>query len=211
MLKVKRIIAGCIATISLLVMNPVQANAEWKQDSAGWCYTEGNLRATGWKQIDTNWYYFDLNGYMAYDTIIDGYYVNNYGAWSNNIPSSAVYNKIMRMNNKYPEGMTWTNDNSYHWKGAENFDGYGCAAFAFILSDAAFGNIPGRYHNNCDNIRVGDIIRLDDNHSVVALEIKDNSVVVAEGNYNSSIHWGREISLDTIKESCTHIITRYPQ
>ncbi len=43
----------------------VPANAEWRQDSTGWWYAEGNSWATGWRQINGNWYYFDDKGYMV--------------------------------------------------------------------------------------------------------------------------------------------------
>ncbi len=88
--------------------------------------------------------------------------------------------------------------------------GYGCAAFAFELSDAAFGDLPGRELHEFDNIRVGDIIRVENgNHSVVVLEVYSDKIVVCEGNFNSSVHWGREISR-TDTSSWTYILTRYP-
>src|SRR5699024_5759773 len=36
---------------------------------------------TGWKQIDSDWYYFDKNGVMAADTWIGDYYVDESGKW----------------------------------------------------------------------------------------------------------------------------------
>lgn len=59
----KAMTLGIIAT-SLLVVNPVGASAEWKQDSTGWWYTEGDSYAKGWRSFNGNWYYFDLQGYM---------------------------------------------------------------------------------------------------------------------------------------------------
>ena len=41
----------------------------------------------------------------------------------------------------YPEGMPWTNDDTYAWKGGIYSSGGGCTGFAFMLSDACFGNI----------------------------------------------------------------------
>ena len=80
------------------------------------------------------------------------------------------------------------------------------------MSDAAFGDLPSRTHTNFDDIRVGDIIRMNyDMHSVVALEVYDTYIVVAEGNFNSSIHWGRQISLDEIRQTGTYVTTRYPE
>ena len=131
---------------------------------------------------------------------------------SDNLSDENVYKAMTSLKNDYPEGMTWTNDNYYAWKGGIYSGGYGCAGFAFMLSDAAFGNLPARTHNNFSNIRVGDIIRMNyDTHSVIVLVVKDESVIVAEGNYNSSIHWGREILLSEIKKTGTYVMTRYPK
>lgn len=121
-----------------------------------------------------------------------------------------VYNDIMALQDDYPEGMEWTNDNFYGSK--SGFGGYGCHAFALIMSDSAFGYLNFQtQHTNFDDLKVGDLVRLNnDTHTVVILEIKDSSVIVAEGNYNSSIHWGREISKDTINNTGTYVLTRYP-
>ena len=62
------------------------------------------------------------------------------------------------------------------------------------MSDAAFGDVKAQIHKDYNNIKVGDILRVDhDTHSVIVLEVREDSVIVAEGNFNSSIHWGREI------------------
>lgn len=130
---------------------------------------------------------------------------------SNAALESEVYNKIIAMKEQFPEGMPWTNDNYYAWNAGIYSGGYGCAGFAFILSDAAFGTeAPAYIHEDYNNIRVGDILRINnDTHSVVVLEVKPNSVIVAEGNYNSSIHWGREISKSNLPGPGNYIMSRY--
>lgn len=121
-----------------------------------------------------------------------------------------VYNVLIAQKAVFPEGMSWTNDNFVAWKGGIYSGGFGCAGFAFALSDAAFGDAPARMHEDYDNIRVGDILRINSNtHSVIVLEVKDSSVVVAEGNYNSSIHWGREIAISDVSREDDYIMTRY--
>jgi len=57
---------------------------------------------------------------------------------------------------------------------------------------------------------VGDMIRIGDYHTVVVLEKKENSVMVTEGNYNSSIHWGREITRSSLEREGFSVRTRYP-
>lgn len=126
------------------------------------------------------------------------------------ITEESAYQAIMALKAQYPEGMRYTNDNSYYCAALRTM-GYGCAGFAFICSDAAFGNLPGRQHRNFDQIRVGDILRVDNNsHSVVVLEKRANSVIVTEGNFNSSIHWGREITRQELEAGDFVVTTRYP-
>lgn len=122
---------------------------------------------------------------------------------------NAAYQAMIALKAQYPEGMHWTNDNYYGWNGGIYSGGYGCAGFAFMLSDAAFGKAPARMHYDFGSVRVGDIVRMNgDTHSVIILEVRDNSVIVAEGNYNSSIHWGREISKAALAAG-DNVITRY--
>ncbi|WP_238917984.1 leucine-rich repeat protein [Clostridium sp. YIM B02555] len=79
-LKLTKVIASTLVIASVLALNPIGASAEWESDPRGWWYTEGNSWATGWRLINSKWYYFDSKGYMAKDTTIDGYYVNDSGA-----------------------------------------------------------------------------------------------------------------------------------
>lgn len=85
MKKFKRLLASFVAVLTLLAINPVGANAEWKENNNSWWYTEGNSYATGWRLIDGNWYYFNSDGYMAKNTTIDGYYLGNGGTWTNSM------------------------------------------------------------------------------------------------------------------------------
>ena len=133
-----------------------------------------------------------------------------------------VLSDIKAMKKKYPEGYKWTIKDSYTWDANTYYVdnttcvGYGCVGFAFLLSDAAFGKynrsrkVSGSGWYN--KIHVGDIVRIyNDSHSVVVLEKKKDSIIVVEGAYNNSVHWGREISMSEVKETGTYLITRYPQ
>lgn len=99
MKRFKRITGSIIASITVLAAMPLAANAEWRQNNTGWWYSQGQSYATNWAKIDGQWYYFDSNGYMktgwikdngnlyylngdgtmAYDTTINGYYINSNG------------------------------------------------------------------------------------------------------------------------------------
>ncbi len=123
-----------------------------------------------------------------------------------------VYNILVAAKKEYPEGMKWTNDDYYMWNGGVYAAGCGCAAFAFMLSDDAFGALPARIHEDYDNIRVGDILRLyDDRHSVIVLEVRDEKITLAEGNFKGMIHWGRTMTVDEVKADGTYVMTRYPR
>ena len=70
--------------------------------------------------------------------------------------------------------------------------------FAMMASDVVFGkDTPVYQYYDKSQIRVGDILRINnDTHSVIAIKIDGNMITIAEGNYNSSIHYGRVIDID---------------
>lgn len=79
--KLKKVIAGTLVAASVLMLNPIGASAEWKQDTTGWWYADGSSWVTGWKLIDQKWYYFNPDGYMERNTTIGGYQLGSDGAW----------------------------------------------------------------------------------------------------------------------------------
>lgn len=131
-------------------------------------------------------------------------------ATNQNNPYANAYNIMTSFKNSYPEGMRYTNDDFYRWKGGIYYGGYGCAGFAFMLSDAVFGNNKAEIHYDINSIRVGDILRINnDSHSVIVLEVNEEGVVLAEGNYNSSVHWGRTMSWNELTRTVDYVMTRY--
>ena len=121
-----------------------------------------------------------------------------------------LYSKMMAKQSEYPERMTWTNNDCYFFK-VQSTRGCGCAGFAFILSDACFGDLPAKTLNECRNFKVGDIVRINNNsHSVIILKIESNIITIAEGNFNSSIHWGRTFKISELEANCNYIIRRNP-
>ena len=120
-----------------------------------------------------------------------------------------AYKAIIGLKGDYYEGRYWTNASSYYWETAR-MSCSGCAAFAAIASDAAFGKTaPVKTHYSFDKIKVGDIIRIGNYHSVVVLKKKSSSIIVAEGNFNNSIHWGREIPYSELASEGFYVTTRY--
>ena len=138
------------------------------------------------------------------------------------LSEETIRSKMLALKSSYPEGMKFNNDtpfnssNPYQAKGqlidSISYTAKGCAAFALLLTDAAFGDLPFFELRSFtfEELRVGDVLRLNNNtHSVVILEKKANSVILAEGNYNNAVHWGRELSRSEVM-AATYAWTRYP-
>ncbi len=137
-----------------------------------------------------------------------------------------VYEAIIAMKAQYPEGTRWDIDSEYHSPYNGNYY-FACMGFAWLLSDAAFGDAREVYCDySYEALRVGDIVVVNtgwSGHAFVVLEKYDHGIYIAEGNYNSSVHWGRYISRETLDSVGTeagtgfpvpytnYFITRYPQ
>lgn len=120
-----------------------------------------------------------------------------------------VYDAIMSLQQDYPQGMSWTNDNTWY-DDEGNSHGRGCVAFAALCQYTAFGDVPGHYVDSLDDVKVGDSIRIGNYHTVIVLEKKTNSVIVTEGNFNFQINWGREIPFSEIESAGYKIYSYYP-
>ncbi|MBA8790061.1 leucine-rich repeat protein [Clostridium saccharobutylicum] len=79
-LKLTKVMASSLILASVFALNPIGASAEWKKDSKGWWYTEGDSWATGLREINGKQYYFDKTGYMVEDKIVDNLYFDSNGA-----------------------------------------------------------------------------------------------------------------------------------
>ncbi len=135
--------------------------------------------------------------------------VKKYVDWER-LTQKNVYKTLIKLKKKYPNRSSWDNSICYEWTGGYFKKGCGCAGFAFLLSDVAFYNRTATMHKNFDNIKIGDTIRLDsDSHTVIALKVKKDYIVVAEGNYQGQVRWGRKISIDEVKKTGTYVLTRY--
>lgn len=140
-----------------------------------------------------------------------------------------AYATLMSLQDEYYEGRKWTNFEPYGSQGSlgpyYTFRGgaikgarlgVGCAALVFEYSDHVFGTLPARVLDNdgsfvYEDIKVGDFLRVNSNHFVIVLQVSSGGIIVAEGNYNGSVHWGRAISRDTIMDTANFLVTRYPE
>jgi uncharacterized Zn finger protein len=82
-----------------------------------------------------------------------------------------------------------------------------------MLSDAAFGDRQARQITediSIETVRVGDVLRINgDTCSIIILEVHEDHVVIAEGNYNSTVHWERTLSAEEVA-AADYLLTRYP-
>ena len=142
-------------------------------------------------------------------------------AISPNITQQDVYNAIIALKEKYPEGTPWNGDyTKYVWNTTPEegvtFIGYDCAAFAYILSDEAFGYSPAYYVRDAKELRVGDIVHLGQNfnstgHYVVIIGVSPDGFTVAEGNYNKKVHWGDTFTRSQMEYYMDFGYSRYPE
>jgi len=96
MKKLSKLIAGLLLGMSILVLKPIGASAEFRQNSTGWWYHEMHNAtdswATGWREVNHRWYYFGEDGYMLHDTAVGIYSLGSDGAWLTPISLSSNVN-----------------------------------------------------------------------------------------------------------------------
>ena len=135
-----------------------------------------------------------------------------------------IVNAIMSLQETFPEGSPWGEDDRYFWfdvkeaTGYDRMQGGGCYGFAMLASDTPFGSpevTPVYKYYDKDKIRVGDILRINDHrHSVIVIEdmqecCGEGNFKVVEGNYYGHIvHYGRVINI--IRDGFDYGFTRYP-
>ena len=134
-----------------------------------------------------------------------------------------VYDKILSLQDIYPEGMPYSSKNHFHSKtdtptlgvggdlAGVSMNGHGCSAYGFYISDLCFGNLPAYYYNqgqwNFEDLKVGDLLS-GLGHMVVILEVHEDHIVITEGNYEETIHWFRTMTREECLESFA-LYTRY--
>ena len=57
----------------------------WQKEQGSWRFYENNQPVLDWKQIDNKWYYFNKEGVMISNIIIDDYLIQDNGALAKNI------------------------------------------------------------------------------------------------------------------------------
>ena len=78
-----KILSVLFVILLFLFANQAEINAEWKQSSKGWWYSENSYYSIGWRFIDGKWYNFDNLGCMRTGWVKDGtlsYYMGSDGS-----------------------------------------------------------------------------------------------------------------------------------
>lgn len=136
----------------------------------------------------------------------------------------SVYQKIIALKSQYPDGTPWTNETkTYSWPESIQLEngiartGRGCVAFAMLLSDAAFGDLPVRKHKDGTKIKIGDIVRAwGDTHSAIIIGKNDTDYILSEGNIvfpggSGVVNWEDKISINELNNNLVFVLTRYPE
>lgn len=118
-----------ISESAVTPLNSVKEESKWVQDENGnWYWYENNSYVTGWKLIQSKYYYFDSNGVMQANKWIGNYYVGSDGAMVKNqwiddryVDSNGLYTPAKWIYN----GKWWYrhSDGSYTKNDFEDIDG----------------------------------------------------------------------------------------
>lgn len=117
---IRKLLALAIVTTTILGTSAIGVNAEWKNNSdstwsntevtndyvgwkqvdSQWYYFKSGIMQTGWVQDGSNWYYLSSKGNMLSNTTTpDGFNVGNNGAWIQNITTNNTSNTSTSLEN----------------------------------------------------------------------------------------------------------------
>lgn len=127
---------------------------------------------------------------------------------TNDVSASSVKSEesnaeiIGDMKTKYPTGSEWTKDTYYECKGSGVYSGgYGCAGFAYMLSDSIYKDAKMSKTANLKKLEIYDIVELDKGkHTafVIAINNDTKTITVAEGSIGDKVVWGTEYPMTDI-------------
>ena len=125
----------------------------WITDRNKTYYTnEEGIIQTGWQLIDNNWYYFYGEGIMAYNTYIDGYYLNDKGCWSEELPPPPIEEKIDYVEVKITRSMKYETLSWRYRQSNKNCLEYYCEKYDISGEDEIYFDYYGY------DLKEGDIV-----------------------------------------------------
>lgn len=102
----------------------------------------------------------------------------------------------------YPTGTIWTNNFYYKNLNQDVYrGGYGCAGFAYMLSDSIFGNAHTIVTTDCNEVVpycVAEVYNGDHTVFVLNVDYENRTICVAEANVEQKVCWGNVYSFDDI-------------
>jgi hypothetical protein len=140
----------------------------------------------------------------------DGLYMDGSGGDTDSelMTTEQISAKLSNLEAVYPTGTVWTNDTYYKCKG-EGYaaGGFGCAAFAYMLSDSLYNDTEYYKLEDLDRLQPYDVVELlYGRHTVFVLDVNDDdTITVAEANINDGVRWGGRYPIHDI----TGILKRY--
>lgn len=147
---------------------------------------------------------------IAIDSVRYIIYVKENNKPLSNLTDNEINSKLLELMLDFPEGTPLDNSYAYTWlpgvvyNREEIYDGgKGCHGFAMELSDLVFGLCPVKKYTDPNQIRIGDIIRINGGyHTAMVVNRVDNLIIITEGNYidengNHIVHWGRTLDINT--------------
>lgn len=120
-----------------------------------------------------------------------------------------------------PDYTPWDTSSTFDYNSAIFWYGKACASFSGGLSDYIFGkDAPVDSHQNFDQIKVGDVLRIRDSstgydHAVLVTDVSrlsEGRFTHGDGNVSKMVQWGRGERLDRWSETKlaeSYIYTRY--
>ena len=116
-------------------------------------------------------------------------------------PESVVHERLMAMKEEWPDGSHW--DSKSYWVDKSGNKEYGCFGFAIMLQDKAFPGLSGPYRRNApikfEDICVGDMLSTP-GHTAIVVERHEDYVIMAEGNMDMGVRWGRRVTPEDVGE-----------
>jgi len=196
--RARAIVTALLVAVMLVGALPVMALANTAQNPEHWGELNREPRNRWEFSQAFPWYL----GQIFWPGFIPGHSTTFMPYMGVDFTEAAINARIQAMRVNFPTGSAWGP--------RANIGGY-CDLFAGMMQEAAFGwwtqlpMLPFRNHDNWDELRVGDDIRLWNStgrarHAVFVIAISaDRSVVtVAEGNVSGLVRWDRDIPMATL-------------
>ena len=145
-----------------------------------------------------------MNRINASTTYREGYLTNGKPITEENIKEL-----LAKFEETMPQGTTWDLSTTYYYQSPKLYGYRACAAFASCISDALFDEeAPATRHQNFDQLKVGDVVVLQNdstgyNHTVVVTSLVskwNNAYDTCDGNRAGKVSWTSHAGYETFDD-----------